>query len=217
MRFCMPYESFISLSNDINNHNIFNRWLCTDNCGEPPSNINLLLLGFLRYIGRVWTLGDIEEVNGISREVNRIFLCCFMEYGSTILYNKWDIDAHVNTPISDMERLLCMAGFNGYIGSSGATHIGMLCCAAWAHMMHKGYKLNIPSHTYNMTTNHSQKNLGLTMGHPATWNDKNIVLFDPLSCNVKDGVIPDNFEFMLFERNLEGNIIEVPYIGVWFR
>ena len=30
---------------------------------------------------------------------------------------------------------------------------------------------------------------------------------------MKDGVFPDNFEFILFERNLKG---EVPYIGVWF-
>ena len=54
------------------------------------------------------------------------------------------------------------------------------------------------------------------MGHPATWNDKTILLFDPLICNVKDGVIPDNFKFILFERNLERNSIKVPYIGVWF-
>ena len=137
MRFRMPYDSFISLSNEIRHHAIFNRWLCHDGAGEPPSNMKLLLLGVLRYIGRAWTLDDVEEANGISREVNRIFLNSFLQYGSTILYKKWVIDACVNTPIIEMERLFRMAGFNGCIGSSDATHIGMLSCAAWAQIMHK--------------------------------------------------------------------------------
>ena len=79
MRFCMPYDSFISLSNEIKNHDIFNHWLCHDGAGEPPSNMKLLLLGVLRCIGRAWTLDDVEEANGISREVNRIFLNSFLE------------------------------------------------------------------------------------------------------------------------------------------
>ena len=67
-----------------------------------------------------------------------------------------------------------------------------------------------------MTTNHSRRILGSTIGHPGTCNDTKIVLFDPLISNAKDGIIPDNFEFMLFERNVEGNIVEVPYMSVWF-
>lgn len=33
-----------------------------------------------------WTLDDVEEDNGISIEVNCIFINTFMEYGSTFLY-----------------------------------------------------------------------------------------------------------------------------------
>ena len=69
MHFCMPYDTFISLSNEIKHHDIFNHWLCRDGSGEPPSNMKLLLLGELHYVGRAWILDDVEEANGISREV----------------------------------------------------------------------------------------------------------------------------------------------------
>ena len=114
------------------------------------------------------------------------------------------------------EKLFKMAGFNGCIGSTDATHIGMLNCAAWAHIIHKGFKLNIPSRTYNMTVNHCHQILGSTLGHPVTWNDKTLILFDELVSNVNDGNIPNDDEFMLFEHDKDGNIVEVGYKGVWF-
>ena len=82
----MSYESFLSLSEEIYKHEIFNQWTCVDGTGVKPSNIKLLLLGSLRYIGRSWTLDDIEEANGIGKETNRQFLDCFIEYSSTVLY-----------------------------------------------------------------------------------------------------------------------------------
>ena len=96
MRFRMPYDSFISLSNEIKHHDIFNRWLCRDGSGELPSNMKILLLGVLHYIGRACTLDDVEEANGISREVNRIFLNCFIEYGSTSILYKNGLLMHVS-------------------------------------------------------------------------------------------------------------------------
>ena len=216
LRFRMPYQSFIALSEDIEGHDLFCRWTKKDAVGEDSSNIKLLLLGCLRYIGRSWTLDDIEEANGISREVNRNFIDTFLEYGSTILYKKWVIDPAANRQTSDQEKLFKMAGFNGCIGSSDATHVGMLSCPAWTHNMHKGFKLNIPSRTYNVTVDHSRKILGSTEGHPATWNDKSLILFDRLISNINQGIIPNDYEFMLYEHDDNGNIVEVCYYGVWF-
>ena len=216
LRFRMPYESFVTLSEDIYEHEIFNQWTRVDATGAEPSNIKLLLLGSLRYIGRAWTIDDIEEANGISSETNRQFLNCFIEYGSTFLYRKWVLDPAINQDICEQERLFRQAGFNGCIGSSDATHVGMLSCAIWAKIMHKGFKLNIPSRTYNMTVTHSRKILGSTLGHPATWNDKTLQLYDELLCGVRDSVLHDTFEFMLYDIDEEGNVIEVPYKGVWF-
>ena len=89
------------------------------------------------------------------------------------------------TDPSEWERLFKLAGFSGCIGSSDGTHIGMLNCHSWATINHKGPKLNIPSRTYNTTVTHTRQILGTTFGHPATWNDKTIVLYDELLKGVK--------------------------------
>ena len=118
--------------------------------------------------------------------------------------------------MSSHERMFKLAGFNGCIGSTDTTQVGMLNCYAWAHIIHKGFKLNILSRTYNMTINHCHQILGSTLGHPATWNNKTLILFDELVSNVNDVIIPNDYEFILYEHDKDGNIVEVGYKGVWF-
>ena len=101
-RFRIPYSYFIELSNDIINHEIFSRWRNPDATGQSPSNIKLLLLGSLRYIGRSWTFDDISEANGISREVNRIFFLSFIEYGSSVMFKKHVIDMAESMDMSNI-------------------------------------------------------------------------------------------------------------------
>ena len=122
----------------------------------------------MRYIGRAWTFDDIEEATAISRETNRRFFLVFIEYGSSVLYKQYVLDISLNGMVAKHEHLFNLASFNGCIGSTDATHIGMLNCAAWAHILHKGFKLCIPSRTYNMTVAHTRQILGSTCGHPAT-------------------------------------------------
>ena len=215
-RFRVPYNYFIDLSNEISNHDLFSRWKCHDAVGSVPSDLKLLLLGSLRYIGRSWTFDDISEANGISREVNRVFFLKFIEYGSTVLYQKHVIDASRLLNIPEQEHLFRLAGFNGCIGSSDATHVIMLKCASWATLSHKGFKLNLPARSYNLTCTHTKQILCSTNGHPSTWNDKTLVLFDPLLSGVNDGELFNDFEFTLFEKNTSNEIVEVKYKGVWF-
>ena len=215
-RFRLPYSSFVELSDEIYENEMFSRWRCSDCTGDKPSNIKLLLLGSLRYLGRSWTFDDVHEANGISREVNRNFFETFIEFGSSCLYKKHVIDVAKNITFSENEKLFKEAGFNGCIGSADATHVSMLKCASWASVNHKGFKLNHPARTYNLTVNHCRQILGSTQGHPSTWNDKTLIHFDPLISSVHDGNIPDNFEFSLFEKDETGRIIEVTYYGVWF-
>ena len=200
LRFRMPYSSFTELSNHILVHPIFKRWTKTDASGCEPSNMKLLLLGTLRYIGRGWTLDDICEANGISIDVNNQFLKCFIEYGSTVLYKKYVLDPAINMPVTSREWLYRKAGFNGCIGSTDATHVAMLNCPHWAQNINKGFKLSLPARTYNATVDHSRRILGSTSGHPGTWNDKTLVTFDELIVKVKKGIIPDNFEFKLYKK-----------------
>ena len=42
------------------------------------------------------------------------------------------------------------------------------------------------------------------------------MLFDDLICNVNDGNLHNDYEFRLYERDCNDNIIEVCYKGVWF-
>ena len=216
LRFRLPHSSFVSLCATIKTHELFRQWTRCDAVGCYPSNLDLLLLGALRYIGRAWTLDDVCEANGISIDTNSVFLYRFMEYGSTVLYKKWVLEPSITNSVEYQEKFFRLAGFNGCIGSSDATHIPMLKCPQWAHIAHKGFKLSVPARTYNVTVDHSRRIIGSTMGHPGTWNDKTLVLFDDLLCNVKNGKLHQDFEFKLMEKNDEGEMVEALYKGVWF-
>ena len=215
-RFRVPYFYFCDLVNDISTHEIFSRWSSCDAVGSHPSNLKLLLLGSLRYLGRAWTFDDITEANGISRETNRNFFSLFMEYGSTVMYKKYVLDVANSIDITNHEELFAMAGMNGCIGSGDATHISMLNCPSWAANSHKGFKLNLPARTYNITVTHTKIILCSTTGHPSTWNDKTLVLYDPLVSGVHDGTKFQDYEFKLLERKPNGEIAEITYQGVWF-
>ena len=54
------------------------------------------------------------------------------------------------------------------------------------------------------------------MNHPDIWNGKTLILFDELISNVKNGYVPDDFKFALYENNSTGEIVEIPYYGAWF-
>ena len=121
----------------------------------------------------------------------------FIECGSLVLHKKHVLDISLHGMVAKHERLFNLTGFNGCISSTDVTHIGMMNCAEWARMLHEGFKLCISSRTCNTTVAHVRQTLGSTCGHPATYNDKTVMIFDKLARNVNDGVIPDDFEFVL--------------------
>ena len=89
-------------------------------------------MGALRYLGRGHMFENIEESTAISREVNRSYFHVFLIHGSIVLYRCHVTDAaHLSDPFK-FEKLFAAAGFNGCMGSTDATHVGMLCCANWA-------------------------------------------------------------------------------------
>ena len=175
-----------------------------------------MLLGVLQYLGRAWTFDEIQESTSISREVIRTFFNTFLVYGSSVLYNNHVTVPATTTDSKVFESLFASAGFNGCMGSTDGTHIGMHTCATWAANSHLGHKLNIPSRTYNVTVTHWRQIIASTCGHPSTWNDKTIVLVDALVRGVNDGDIYSDNEFKLLETDKDGNIVEVIYLGAWF-
>ena len=95
---------------------------------KKPTSLKLLILCVLRYLGRGWTIDDLEEVTVINPETIRIFIHRFIEFGSDTLYNKY-----VKTPATLDEIIDCaseyaMAGLPGSIGSTDATHIVLENC-----------------------------------------------------------------------------------------
>ena len=115
-----------------------------------------------------------------------------------------------------LEQLFKLAGLNGCLGSGDGTHVGMQQCPSWAIINHKGFKLAIPSRNYNATVTHYHQILGATCGHPGTWNDKTLVLFDDLIQGVHEGRLYSDHQFTLYEIDENNNRVEVTYQGAWF-
>ena len=59
-RFRLPYGSFLQLLNDLRNHPSFREYNSCDCTGRKSTELSLLLLGAMRYLGRSWTFDCIE-------------------------------------------------------------------------------------------------------------------------------------------------------------
>jgi len=93
-RFRLPYRCFLELVNEAAENKWFPRWArASDTKKSFP--LELMILGALRYLGRGWTFGDLEESTATSAEVHRVFFHKFIKIGSTVLYKK-----HVQTPLT---------------------------------------------------------------------------------------------------------------------
>ena len=215
-RFRVPYSAYLSLLEDISNHPSFAEYHRCDCIGHRSTLLPLLILGSLRYLGRSWTFDDLEESTAISRESHRVFFLRFIKYGSDILFKRYVTDAAKSLEMNDLTKLFTQAGFNGCIGSTDATHVPMLSCAAWAQIVHTGSKMKIPCRTYNVTVSHSRQILGTTLGHPATFNDKTLIMFDRLLTSIRNDKLRKDHVFTLLEKNQLNEIMEVTYVGAWF-
>jgi len=155
----------------------------------------------------------LEEVTGILEEVHHVFFHKFIEYGSTELFAK-----HVIMPQSN-EEALCpeydAAGLAGCIGSMDATHV---MCDRVFHSMrqhHVGFKMLQTACTYNLIVNHARRIWSTAHGHPGSWNDKTLVLFDDFAVTLHEGTILNDFSFALLEQTVDRSIVEVEYKGAW--
>ena len=45
------------------------------------------------------------------------------------------------------------------------------------------------------------------LGHAEKLNDKSLILFNELVSNVNQGEIPNNFEYILCDKDIEDNIV----------
>ena len=71
----------------------------------------------------------------------------------------------------------------------------MLSCPQWARNGRKNFKLNHSARSYNVTVYHFHQILCSTVGHPGSYNNKTLILYDALIRSVNDGDIPNDFGF----------------------
>jgi hypothetical protein len=177
----------------------WNKWNST-------SPLELLLLGAFRYIGHKWTFDDLEESTLISAEVHRNVLHKFLDVGSHILY-----PIYVSIPLTSEEleiytKEFALAGFNGCIRSTDATHVAIEKCAYRLHNNHLGSKQHLTNGTFNLTINHHHHILSTTIGMPGRWNDKTVELFDEFVSGVYEGEFINIFISYTIYLNANGLI-----------
>ncbi len=216
-RFRLPHECFVEFYNALENDEAFLRWHdgVKDAMGTKANPISLLLLTTLRYLGRAWTLDDLSENTGMGSEVVRNFLHTFLEYGSTVLYDKY-----VHSPANSRQAHghmaeYVLAGLPGAVGSTDATHVPLERVHHRHRQAHLGFKMSNTARTYNIRVNHCRRTLSTTNGHPARWNDKTLALFDPFMQLLHDGKVLDDVIFELYEYTSNGNITKQKYQGAW--
>ena len=124
--FRLPYDIFLEFVCDLKFNYLQTKWNSKDCTCVYSSSLKLLLLAALCYFGRGFALENIKEAAAISRGVNRIFVHIFFLYGSTILYHRHVIVPATIVDPSIFEELCVSTGLNGCIGSTDATHIGMI-------------------------------------------------------------------------------------------
>jgi hypothetical protein len=215
-RFRLPYPNFLELVVSVSESEFFDRW-----CGYKPNNkqsspIELLVLGSLRYLGRGFTFDDIEENTAVSKEVHRTFFHRFVEFGSTVLYEKYVLTPHnideANTHMREFEE----SGFPGCVGSSDATHITTDRCEYNLKNNHLGPKSSLTARSYNLCVNHRRRILHSTPGGHARWNDQTMVRFDRFITQIRsDGLNLQENTFELLARGKGGEVIAVKYKGVY--
>jgi len=177
-RFRLPYPNFLQLVVSVSESELFDRWCGHNSNNKQASSIELLVLGSLRYLGRGWTFDNIEENTAISKEVHRTFFHRFVDFGSTVLYEKYFLTpVFVNEAKTHMRELKEVC-FPGCVGSSDATHITMDRCEYYLKNNHLGPKSSLTAWSYNICINHRRRILHSTPGGPARWNDQTMVQFD---------------------------------------
>ena len=100
----------------------------TDAVGKPSSPLELLSLGALRYMGRKCTFDCLEELTFISERTHECFFKAFIQYGLTILYDKYVVAPQTPEEAEHHMYEMRKAGFDGVIGSMDATHVTIEHC-----------------------------------------------------------------------------------------
>ena len=87
----MSYKSFLRHMHEVKQCTLFKSWSAgsRDAAGNASTPLEILVLGALRYLGRAVTFDELEEHTGESEETHRRFFHVYIEFGSTIFFEKY--------------------------------------------------------------------------------------------------------------------------------
>jgi hypothetical protein len=142
----LPYHKFVSILEEATIENWFPKWADRKLLnGKRHTPLSLLILGSLRYLGRGFTFDDCEECTAISEEVHHTFFHEFIAFGSTTLFNGYDISPTTAKEAPDHLAEFEMAGMPGCVGSWDGTHVVHERCSDRLTRLHKGCKSKTPT------------------------------------------------------------------------
>ena len=142
----------------------------------------------------------LKRLHAYHENVIVSFFNILIQCGRTILHKMHVTLPALNTDPFEFRKLFIMAVLNGCLGSSDATHVGMLSCTFWAQINHIAPKLKTPSRLNNATVTHFRQTLGTTSGHPVTWNDKTIISCNELIRGAHEGKLFDDLQIHPFGK-----------------
>ena len=176
----IPPFSLLSMVKRSNN---FEKWTKPNHKGHvPPSPLGLPLIGSLRHLERGWTssLQQYGEGTNTWRK---------SKTNSFNKFNKFQI-----------------AGMPRRIDSTNTCHVWRLDGPHAFWLQNSGFKVSVPTRTYNLTCNHRQQILSSTKGYSGRWNDKTLVWFDELVTDVRTGRVLPLDTFTLLHCHQDGMV-----------
>ena len=131
----MSYKSFLRHVHEVQQCNLFKQWSVgsRDALGNASTPLQILVLGALRYLGRAITFDELEEHTGVSEETHRKFFHVYIEFGSTIFYDKY-VRIPSDDDIESSSREYLVAGLPGKFVICQRIYIIVAICSRTAEI-----------------------------------------------------------------------------------
>ena len=141
-----------------------------------------------------WVLSAILVEDGPSTTLrSKLQSHINIKWASDDLFQRFVLTPTANEDPCDSFHEFEIAGMGGCIGNTDVCHLRMLNCHHWIKIHNSGFKMSMPTRTFNLTANHRRRIISTTTGHPGRFNDKTLVRFDKFVMNVKQGkILPSN-------------------------
>lgn len=154
-----------------------------DATGKKRYGIRILALGTLRMLGRDIVFDDLEDLNGISSETNRVFFHGFV--GSLSARAKEFIKLpETEEELKHVSGLYEKLGLPGCAGSADCVHLFWDRCPANLVSQCRG-KEKYPSVVFQVIAAHTKKIMSVSQIHMGCDNDRTIARYDAAMTRIR--------------------------------